>query len=173
MLSSRKSHIRATEVDFLGMYFTRGKYVPQPHITEELPKIPDENMSTKHIQQFLGTLNYIKDFIPHISECTTKLSKLLKKNAPSWGPEQTEAAKFLKQAAKKPPLLKILGEEKWILQTDTSDQCWGAVFIEEIEGQKFYCGQFKPSKLHYHTTYKETLTDKYGIQKFEFHRRGY
>ena len=96
MLSSRKSQIGTTEVDFLGMHFAQGKYVPQLHIAEELPKFPDENMTTKQVQQFLGILNYIQDFIPHISKYTTKLSKLIKKNVPLWGPEQTEVVKCLK-----------------------------------------------------------------------------
>ena len=49
--------------------------------------------------------------------------------------------------------------------------------IEEIEGQKFYCGhdsgQFKPAEFHYHTTYKETLAIKYGIHKLDFHLKGH
>ena len=85
------------------------------------------------------------------------MSKLLRKNAPPWGPEHTEPIKCLKQVAKTPLPLKIPGEGNWILQTDASNQYWGAVFIEEIEGKKFYCGQFKPAELHYRTTYKETL----------------
>ena len=88
------------------MHFTQGKYVPQPYIAEELPKFSDKNMSTK---QILEILNYIRDFIPYISKHTTKLSKLLKKNALPWRPEQTEDVKFLKQAAKNPPLLNIPG----------------------------------------------------------------
>ena len=52
------------------------------------------------------------------------LSKLLKKNAPPWGLEQTETVRFLKLAAKNPPPLKISGEGKRILQTDASDQYW-------------------------------------------------
>ena len=47
MLSLRKSQIKTTEVDFLGIHFAQEKYVPQPHIAEELPKFPGENMSTK------------------------------------------------------------------------------------------------------------------------------
>ena len=103
------------------MHFTQGKYVPQPHIAEELPKFPDENMSIKQIQQLLGILNYIRDFISHISNCTTKLSKLLKKNAYSWGLKQIKAIKLLKQVDKNSPPLKILGEGKQILQIDASD----------------------------------------------------
>ena len=63
---------------------------------------------------------------------------MLKKNAPPWGSEQTEAVKNLKEIAENPPPLKIPGEGKRILQTNASDHYWGAILIEEIEGQKFY-----------------------------------
>ena len=63
----------------------------------------------------------MRDFISHISKHTTKLSKLLKKNALPWGLEQTEAVKFLMQPAKNPPPLEIQGEGKRILHKDASD----------------------------------------------------
>ena len=47
MLLARKFQIGITEVDFLGMHFTQEKYVPESHIAEELPKFPDEKMTTK------------------------------------------------------------------------------------------------------------------------------
>jgi len=84
---------------------------------------------------------------------------MLKKNAPPWGAEQTEAVRILKEIAKNPSPLKIPGKGKRILQTDASDRYWGTVLIEEIEGQKFYCGhasgQFKPAEVHYHTSFKK------------------
>ena len=57
MLSTRKSQIGTTKVDFLEIHFARGRYVPQLHIAEELPKFSNENMSIKQIQQFLGILD--------------------------------------------------------------------------------------------------------------------
>nr|KYP69503.1 polyprotein [Cajanus cajan] len=75
-----------------------------------------------------------------------------------------------------PPALKIPGNGKRIIQTDASDHYWGVVFIEEMEGKKFYCGyasgQFKEAEKHYYTTYKEALAVKNGIKKFDFHLRG-
>ena len=50
MLSTRKSHIGTAELDFLGMNFAQGRYVPQPQIDEKLPRYLDENMSSKQIQ---------------------------------------------------------------------------------------------------------------------------
>ena len=110
------------------MHFTQGKYVPQLQIIEELPKFSNENMSTKQIQQFLGILNYIRDFIPHISKHTTMLSKLLKKNAPPSWPKQIVAVKSLKQAAKNPSPLKIQEKVKGFYRqipvTSSREQFW-------------------------------------------------
>ena len=122
------------------MHFSKGTYQPQPHIAEELLNFPDEKFTVKQIQQFLGILNYIRDFIPNAAKYTSQLSKLLKKNPPPWGSAQTEAVRHLKKIAQNPPALKIPGEGKRILQTDASDQFWGAILIEEINGKKFYCG---------------------------------
>ncbi|KAH6783226.1 Acyl-CoA N-acyltransferase with RING/FYVE/PHD-type zinc finger domain-containing protein [Perilla frutescens var. hirtella] len=78
----RKGIIGKDSITFLGMKISEGQYEPGPHITEELQKFPTEKLTVKEIQQFLGIVNYIKDFIPNCSRYTSKLSKLLKKNAP-------------------------------------------------------------------------------------------
>ncbi|CAK8544248.1 unnamed protein product [Lathyrus sativus] len=102
---------------------------------------------------------------------------MLKKKPPPWGIQQTEAVKALKKIAQAPYALKILGNGKRVLHTNASDHYWGAVLIEELEGKRYYYGhtngQFKEAGKHYHTTYKEALAVKMGIQKFDFHLRGY
>ncbi|WVY95146.1 hypothetical protein V8G54_034234 [Vigna mungo] len=177
MLAEKKIHLAQFEIDFLGMHFSKGFYQPQKHIGEELLKFPDHSLTTKQIQQFLGILNYIRDFIPKAAKYTSPLSKLQKKNPPPWGVEQTEAVKQIKKIAQNPSALKIPGDGNRILQTYASDRYWGAVLIEEIHDKKFYCGhasgQFKEAEVHYHTTYKEALAVKNGIKKFDFHLRGF
>ncbi|RDX69501.1 hypothetical protein CR513_51372, partial [Mucuna pruriens] len=122
------------------------------------------------LNKFFDTTNQygLIDFIPHVARYTSPLSKLLKKNPPPWGPEQTRAIQ---------PALKIPREGKGILQTDASDFYWGVVLIEELDNKKFYCGhasgQFKEAEKHYHTTFTEALTVKNGIKKFDFHLREY
>ncbi|WVZ01682.1 hypothetical protein V8G54_022488, partial [Vigna mungo] len=78
MLAEKKIHLAQSEIDFLGMHFSKGFYQPQKHIAEELLKFPDHSLTTKQIQQFLGILNYIRDFIPKAAKYTSPLSKLLK-----------------------------------------------------------------------------------------------
>ena len=68
-------------------------------------------------------------------------------------------------------------ERQCILQTEASDEYWGVVLLEKLDGKKSYyahaSGQFKKSKKHYHVIYKEILAIKYGIQKFENHLIGH
>ncbi|KAL0358086.1 UNVERIFIED_CONTAM: polyprotein [Sesamum calycinum] len=113
------------------MKFIDGRYQPGPHITQELLKFPEENLTTKEIQQFLGIVNYIKDFIPECSRYTSQLSKLLKKEPPPWGQVQTMALQKLKQVCQQPLPLKIPNTGHRILQTDASNEFWGAILIEE------------------------------------------
>ncbi|KAL0292776.1 UNVERIFIED_CONTAM: polyprotein [Sesamum calycinum] len=158
MLSDKKSFIGQPNIDFLGMKFIDGRYQPGPHITQELLKFPEENLTTKEIQQFLGIVNYIKDFIPECSRYTSQLSKLLKKEPPPWGQVQTMALQKLKQVCQQPLPLKIPGTGHRILQTDASNEFWGAILIEEENGRKHFCGhasgQFKDSEKHYHAVYR-------------------
>ena len=84
---------------------------PQPHIAQELLNFPNEFLTVKQIQQFLGIVNYIRDFIPGAAQYTSSLSKLLKKNSSPWSKEQTIAVKELKKVAQNPPALKIPGTE--------------------------------------------------------------
>jgi len=118
MLSEKKIHLAQLEIDFLGMHFSQGTYQPQPYIAQELLKFPDCFLTIKEIQQFLGILNYIRDFIPKVARYTSPLFRLLKKDPPPWGIEQTRAVSEIKKIAQHPPALKIPGNGKRILQTD-------------------------------------------------------
>ncbi|KAH9724647.1 hypothetical protein KPL70_007562 [Citrus sinensis] len=173
MLSEKKSSIGKESIDFLGMVIKDGQYQPSPHIIIELLKFPDTHLNRKQIQQFLGIVNYVRDFIPKVAIYTSQLSRMLKKQCPPWGPAQTEAVKELKVIAQAPPPLRIPTSGQRILQTDANDDYWSAILLEDINGVRhFYAhasGQFKDSEKSYHVIYKEILAVKYGIKKFEFH----
>ncbi|KAH9792634.1 hypothetical protein KPL71_004206 [Citrus sinensis] len=173
MLSEKKSSIGKESIDFLGMVIKDGQYQPGPHIAIELLKFPDTHLNRKQIQQFLGIVNYVRDFIPKVAIHTNLLSHMLKKQCPPWGPAQTEAVKQLKVIAQSPPPLRIPTSGQRILQTDASDDYWSAILLEDINGVRHFCahasGQFKDSEKNYHVIYKEILAVKYEIKKFELH----
>ncbi|KAH9658157.1 hypothetical protein KPL70_023380 [Citrus sinensis] len=118
-----------------GKLFTTSLITKKPigkHIAQELLHFPDQQLFKKQVQQFLGIINYIRDFIPHVDHYTHHLSALLKKKPPEWNADNTNAVTTLKQIAQNPPPLKLITDGKRILQTDASDDSWGAILLEEI-----------------------------------------
>ncbi|KAH9801898.1 hypothetical protein KPL71_001196 [Citrus sinensis] len=177
MLSAKKSTIATDNIEFLGMIIKDGHYQPGKHIAQELLHFPDQQLSKKQVQQFLGIINYIRDFIPHVDHYTRHLSVLLKKKPPEWNADHTNAVTTLKKIAQNPPPLKLITDGKRILQTDASDDSWGAILLEEINGKEHFIayasGQFSNTQKHYHSVFKEILAVKNGIKKFEYHLIGH
>ncbi|KAK5802456.1 hypothetical protein PVK06_030047 [Gossypium arboreum] len=64
-------------------------------------------------------------------------------------------------------------QSRKILQTNASDGYWSTILLEKISGRRRICRYknecLKDSEIHYHSTFKEILDIKYGIQKFEFY----
>ncbi|KAH9649293.1 hypothetical protein KPL70_025931 [Citrus sinensis] len=177
MLSAKKSTIAIDNIEFLGMIIKNGHYQPEKHIAQELLHFPDQQLSKKQVQQFLGIINYIRDFIPHVDHCTHHLSALLKKKPPEWNADYTNAVTTLKQIVQNPPPLKLITDGKRILQTDASDDSWGAILLEDINSKEHFIayasGQFSDTQKHNHSVFKEILVVKNGIKKFEYHLIGH
>ena len=98
------------------MIIKDGHYQPGKHIAQELLHFPFQ------IQQFLGIINYIRDFLPHVDHHTGQLSALLKKKPPEWNDNHTLAVTTLKKIAQNPPPLKLITDGNRILQTDNPDR---------------------------------------------------
>ncbi|KAK9028849.1 hypothetical protein V6N11_025986 [Hibiscus sabdariffa] len=177
MLSERKMKINQREIEFLGMHLKEGKYHPGSHIAQELLKFPYKDLSKKQILQFLGIVNYLRDFVPKISKYTNPLRKMLKKEPPQWSTSQSKAIKMLKEILQQLPSLQIPSNGKRILQTDASDKYWGAILFEEKDKKRhlrgYKSGRFSDAEIHYHSTFKEILAVKKAISKFEFHLIGH
>ena len=114
--------IGQSSIDFLGVNISNGKYTLQPHIASSLGEFPNKLINTKQIQQFLGIVNYMSDFIPKVSRYRNYLGQLLKKSPLEWNSTHTKAVQQLKRLSKKLPPLQIPGPGKRILQIDASDE---------------------------------------------------
>ena len=136
MLSQKKMVIVQSFINFLGVNILDGRYTLQPHIAASLGEFPNKLTSAKQIQQFLGIINYMSNFIPKISRYRNFLAQLLKKSPPDWNSIHTEAIQQLKKLAEKLPPLQIPGLGKRILQIDASDEYWAATLFEEINGKR-------------------------------------
>jgi len=84
MFSEKKMVIGQPSINFLGVSISNEKYTLQPHIVVSLGEFPNKLTSTKQIQQFLGIVNYMSDFIPKVSRYRNCLAQLLKKTPLEW-----------------------------------------------------------------------------------------
>lgn len=107
MLSQAKMEIRKREIDFVGTHLQDGTYTLQPHISTALQRFPDHLSSPKMIQQFLGFVNYMADFIPYIAKHRAILSPLLSKKPPPWSSQHLKEVQALKTHSKHLPPLHI------------------------------------------------------------------
>ncbi|XP_042509130.1 uncharacterized protein LOC122084761 [Macadamia integrifolia] len=127
MLSPKKIQIGVPSIDFLGVTISKGQYHLQPHIATSLQLFPDGPLTKKQVQQFLGIVNYMTEFLPQQIIHTSLLHQLLRKNAPPWSAAHTTAIQALKKLSEHLPTLQIPSTGKRILQTDASDT--GAQFF--------------------------------------------
>ena len=140
MLFEKKSTLGQSTIEFLGMILEDGYYRPSPHIAQELLHFSDEHLTKKQIQQFLRIINYLRDFLPHLSIHTSQLFKMLKKKPGLWGLDQTSVVQRLKLITQNPLALKIPSTGQRILQTNASDEYWGTILFELIDGKELFCG---------------------------------
>jgi hypothetical protein len=98
--SKSKSTLFADELEFLGhIISSRGIQIPEYRVTKivnaQTPR------SSQDIKSFLGLVNYVIQFIPGMSEWSTVLSSLNKKNVPfKWVDKHQKAFENIKLLAK-------------------------------------------------------------------------
>ena len=79
-----KCQFKQKQVKFFGLILTRDGVIPDPAKIEALKRLP-EPKDEKLLQSFLGMVNYLSRFDPHMANMTYNLRALLKKGSdPVW-----------------------------------------------------------------------------------------
>lgn len=88
--------------------------------------------NVKELQTFLGFITYLQKFLPHMSQVSAPLRKLLEKDiAWHWETEQIESFQKLKQLATNTPVLAFYDKDKdVVLNVDSSSCGLGAVLLQ-------------------------------------------
>ena len=84
-------------------------------------KFLNGNLDKTQFQWFLGSLNYVADFIPNVSHICKPLFYRLNKNPSPWSVKKTNAVILLKNMVKDLPCLSICNTDYFmIVETDAS-----------------------------------------------------
>ena len=105
-LNFEKLQYKKHEVTFFGEnYMTQGRK-PDPKKIEAIVKMKQPD-NKKEMQTFLGMVQYLQKFTPHLSVLAEPLQDLIQTNSPYiWGPEHTIAMNAIQEEMVKAPILK-------------------------------------------------------------------
>ena len=96
VVSAKKMKLFQTSIRFLGHDLYQGSYKPICRAIEFSSKFPNEITDKTQLQRFLGSLNYVADFIPNIRQVCKPLYRYLKKNTIPWSIEFTNTVQKIK-----------------------------------------------------------------------------
>ena len=171
-LSTTKIKLFQTRIRFLGHYIHQGSITPIQRSLEFADKFPDEIKDKKQLQRFLGSLNYVSDFIQDLSQLCAPLRQRLKKNPVPWNEDHTKIVKIVKSKVKTLPCLALADPTAFkIFETDASDIGYGGILKQKIDTQeklvRYTSGTWNNAQLNYSTIKKEILSIVLCISKFQ------
>lgn len=174
-VSADKCSFLQEDLNYLG-YHIRGPLVePQTKHLDQIRSFPSPK-NRKQLQSFIGTVNWLREHIPNLSELMAPLSELLKGPAKKflWTRDLETAFERIKSgAAAARPLSRPNFNHPFILQTDASAIGMSAVLYQEIEGKRHVIShasaKFKPAEQKYHVNEQECLALVWSINLY----RGY
>ena len=149
----------------------RHPYRTNPRAQEVIDKCVDDTPSTiKELRSVLGTVNFVRKFIPNLATIIEPLVALTRKSVANlktlrniWGPEQDAAFIKVKELLTSAPVLHFPRFHKpFIIHVDASDCGVGAFLAQKDDNGElaiiaYFSKRFTSSQQHYSATQKECL----------------
>ena len=160
-LKPRKCELCKPKVKFLGRWVgEEGLQLDEQNI-KDVKNWPQPT-TTKHVEQFVGLLNYHRSFIKDYARLAVPLYEITGKQRFRWNKEKERAFQQIKKALTEAPVLAWPNRhDTFILDTDASDVAIGAVVSQLQNGQErviaYASFGLSPEQRRYCTTRKELL----------------
>jgi hypothetical protein len=121
----------------------------------------------KNIRRFLGLTGYYRKFVQNYGRIETPLTRLTKKDAFSWTPEETKSFEQLKEVMCKSHALTTPDFTKtFIVECDASRNGIGVALMQEGRPLDFESQQFKGKDLHKPIYEKEMMEILHALKKW-------
>jgi hypothetical protein len=133
ILSKKKMEICKEKINFLGYEIGEGKIYLQDHIAKKILQFPDAMDDKKVLQQFLGIVNYARNYIDNLAKLAGPLYAKLRKNGQKYfNSEDIKLVKIIKDKVKDlKPVELPLDDHYFIIKTDASKEGCGAILKQK------------------------------------------
>lgn len=127
-----KFQFKKTSINYMGHVLNQEGISPNPEYLEAILQLKNPN-NRKELQSFLGSVNYVREYIPHLADLIQPFRGLLKKNSVfTWQQIHTENFNKIKEAVCAISSLANFNPAKKItLQCDASQFGLGACLLQE------------------------------------------
>ncbi|XP_049511412.1 uncharacterized protein LOC125939922 [Dermacentor silvarum] len=172
-IKPQKCEVGVRSIVFLGHQLGGGTIQPIESTIAKIARAPRPE-TKKQLRSFLGLAGYYRDLIPHYAEKAqplTEMTKKMEKNKVSWNAEREAAFETLKQALASGPIVKAPDLKRgFILRSDASDTCIGAVLMQEhnqvLHPVSYASRQLLPREQNYSAIERECLALVWAIERF-------
>ena len=136
-LNPDKIRINVPNVPFFGQILTKEGLKPDPHKVDVIQQWPTPTCVTE-LQSFHGSVNYLRKFIPYLSDLRQPLQELLKSNNEFyWTQVHEKAFNQLKEAIVKNVTLQFFNQDLPLyIEVDASKKGIGAIMLQPDKNTK-------------------------------------
>ena len=167
-LNPEKVKLRQTEVPFVGHLLTAQGFVADPEKVRAIRDMPTPT-DVASLKRFLGMVNYLAKYLPHLSSVAEPLRRLEHKEAEwCWCPVHDNSVNTIKNLICKAPVLKFYDVKQDVtVECDASQTGLGATLLQEGHPVAFASRALTPAETRYAQIEKELLAVVFACEKFD------
>ncbi|XP_026689282.1 uncharacterized protein K02A2.6-like [Diaphorina citri] len=156
-----------SEVNYLGMVFNEAGMKPDSDRVESIKNLKAPS-NRKELQSILGLINYLRPFIPNLSDLLVPFKDLLKKNTIFfWNNIHEKQLVKIKDVICSLSLLHTFRYDKPIeIQADASQFALGCTLLQDKKPVFFASRNLSPSECNFAQVEKELLAICFAFKKF-------
>ncbi len=177
-LNLSKCEFSKSQVSYLGHQITDQITIkPDPSKTKAIENMPPPS-DVSGVRRFVGMLNQLGKFIPHLATITKPLRELLiSANEWTWDEPQQQAFEKLKENLQSNVVLKMYDPNKeTLISADSSSYGLGAVILQkqdDLWGPMAYASRaLIPTEQRYAQVEKEALATTWACERFHMYVYG-
>lgn len=168
-----KVQYRLPEVEYFGHKFSALGISPLDDRILAIKSLKNPT-NKKTLQKFLGVVNYMRNFIPNLSEETAPLRELLKSHVIfSWTEAHSKCVQKIKDLIAETTVLTPFDDKKQIvIQTDASRDGLGCCLLQDNKPVIFSSRSLSDTEKRYSQIEKELLAITFACKKYHFYIYG-